>query len=366
MQSYSQDALFNALPCGLLSLDEHGYVLSANATFLAWAGRALDEVMGKAFGELLGPGGRVFAEAHLLPLLRLQGHIDEVYVSLKTRDTAVVPTLLSAVLQQRDDKTVMDCVFLPMRRRHEFEDYLVQAKRITDESNAFLEAQVLERTREIRTLAAELATAEQRERQALARTLHDGVQQELYAIQFSLAGVRRKLTDDTLTQAIAQAEASLKNAMQMARDLASDLQPTVLNDSNFLEVLTYLSQTMQQKHGLSVHINSNEPVVIQHEPTRTLLYNLSREMLFNVVKHAQTNTATLSIRLHDERLSLTIQDNGIGFNPEHATQGTGLGLNGAQKRLQLFGGTLDIHSQKTQGTRVTLSVPAERLNAPPA
>jgi anti-anti-sigma regulatory factor len=129
------DELLNNAPCGFLSLADDGRVLAANATLLGWLGYREGELSGLHFESVLPPGGRIFYQTHLFPLLKLHGRAEEVYLSLRPRDGGDVQVLANAARRERAGSPVNDCVFVPMRQRRRFEDELLAAKREAEEAN---------------------------------------------------------------------------------------------------------------------------------------------------------------------------------------------------------------------------------------
>ena len=215
-----------------------------------------------------------------------------------------------------------------------------------------LEERVERRTKQVRALASELTRAEQKEREALAKRLHDSVQQELFAVQFSLAGIMQELSPKH-KEVVERADALLSDTVQITRELTSDLRPSVLNEKDFCSSINWLAASMERKFGLDIAITGLESCEVEDDAIRTLLYNLTRELLFNIVKHADTNKASLYLDLDDDILVVSVSDKGKGFDPDNLS-GTGLGLSGAAKRLELFGGELNVESSVGDGARITL------------
>ena len=232
-----------------------------------------------------------------------------------------------------------------------------------EQLNAHLEDEVSARTADLRELAAQVTLTEQRERQRLAQTLHDSVQQELYAIRFALTGLKKELAGHKAAGTLADADALLKKTMQLTRDVTTDLAPPVLNAPDLCYPLQWLANSMQQKHGLQVMVVADEVCEVTHDASRVLLFNLAREFLFNVVKHAGTGEATLILSRDEKGLELVVEDEGKGFTPDPAAgkAATGLGLGGAEKRLRVFGGSLEVKAEPGRGTRITVRLPLSAL-----
>lgn len=227
-----------------------------------------------------------------------------------------------------------------------------------------LEARVEHRTREVRELAAQLTLSEQTERQMLAKALHDNVQQELIAVQFALARMRKDLDGRKVSEKLSHAEGLVKNVVKLTRNVTSDLKPRTLDELDLCKTLNWLIDTMKERFDLTVTLTGKERCDVKNEAVRALIYNLTRELLFNIVKHADTKEAGVDLQVNATMLELRVEDKGSGFTPDFnasTPSGTGLGLTGAHKRLQLFGGSLDIKSKPSQGTRITIQLPKASL-----
>ena len=146
-------------PCGLLTLQLDGTVRTANATFLGWIGRGLDEVAGRGLSDLLSVGGRIYWETHLSPLLHVEGRVEEVAVELRT-SSGRMPVLLTAVREG----DVLRVAVGSARERSRYERELLAARSAADRAAAQLRAlqqttAALSRSVGIDAVAAALLTA---------------------------------------------------------------------------------------------------------------------------------------------------------------------------------------------------------------
>jgi len=234
--------------------------------------------------------------------------------------------------------------------------------------NETLEARVHERTEQVRELASTLAMAEQDERRRIAQILHDDLQQLLFGIQLKMTFVRSDAEEAglaSLAEHASESEGFLDRAIQVSRELTVDLSPPVLSGEGLTQMLQWLTTQMQEVHHLNVEIDAEDAFVIPQEGMRVLLFQIVRELLFNVVKHAGTERATVSLDRADDGLIITVADEGAGFDPESLKPKAegGFGLFSVRERLRLFGGTLEIDSAPGAGTRMTAILPA--ILAPP-
>ncbi len=232
-------------------------------------------------------------------------------------------------------------------------------------ANEELEQRVTERTAELahratqlRALAAELTLSEQRERSRLAKVLHDHLQQLLVGAKFRLA-IIEKASEDLIRKALKEVEDLLDESIAVSRDLTAELNPPILQESGLNAGLQWLVRRMADKHGLFVDLELEEGGPIP-EQLRIFLFDSIRELLFNIVKHAHTSSAALSLRHVDDHLQVTISDPGVGFDPATmpaAGGGVGYGLFSIRERLETLGGRLQIQSTPGEGSRMVLSVP---------
>jgi PAS domain S-box-containing protein len=232
--------------------------------------------------------------------------------------------------------------------------------------NDELELRVTERTAELarkatqlRALAGELTLSEQRERSRLAKILHDHLQQLLVGAKFRLAIVE-KGADDLIQRALKEVEDLIDESVAVSRDLTAELNPPILQEAGLNAGLQWLVRRMADKHGLFIELEMESDGSIP-EQLRIFLFDSIRELLFNIVKHAHTSSAALSLRHVDGRLQVTISDMGVGFDPGTMPAagggGVGYGLFSIRERLEMLGGTLHIHSTPGEGSRIVLSVP---------
>jgi len=234
------------------------------------------------------------------------------------------------------------------------------------QANEGLERRVRERTAELQEradqlgrLSSQLTMAEQRERKRLAQILHDGLQQYLLAAKMQVGGLIEQAPDAALKQASAEVEDLLSESLRVSRSLAAELCPPILHEAGLLSGLEWLSRWKYEKHGLKVQLAIQMDAPVLTEDVKVLLFESIRELLLNVVKHAKTQSARVSLCQQDERsLQIIVSDNGVGFDPASAGVNDGsYGLFSIRERLSLIGGRLDVDSSPGKGARFTLTAP---------
>jgi DNA-binding NarL/FixJ family response regulator/anti-sigma regulatory factor (Ser/Thr protein kinase) len=258
--------------------------------------------------------------------------------------TPVVPEILRAKVR----------VFVDLF--HKNEQLKQQARR-----QAELVALADRRAAQLRTMAAELASTEHRERRRLAQVLHDHVQQLLVAAKMRAELARSEADRPATQQELRHVLDLLDQSITASRSLATDLCPPVLNEAGLAAGLDWLARWMDEKYNLQVDVHCELGMVTLADEMRMTLFTATRELLFNVVKHSGVTRARVAMRRQDDHwLAVVVEDSGSGFNP-HLVQEEitpdGMGLFSIRERIETMGGRFEIHSDPGAGTRVTIAAP---------
>lgn len=235
--------------------------------------------------------------------------------------------------------------------------------RALNESRNELEQKVNERTSELaeratqlRRLTGELILSEQRERRRLARVLHDNLQQLLVSAKYRVGALGR-VEDQTVRVAVQEIEDLLGQVIEVSRSLSSELSPPIVHESGLRTGMEWLASLMSAQSGLTVDLHFEDEVDRIDENTKVLIFESTRELLNNVVKHAQVQSADLRVRRTDgETVEVVVEDQGAGFDAEGTTP-KGFGIFRMRERLQLIGGRIEIDSSPGKGARVAIIAP---------
>ncbi|NLT67580.1 MAG: PAS domain S-box protein [Acidobacteria bacterium] len=231
--------------------------------------------------------------------------------------------------------------------------------------NESLERRVAERTAELeqrsgqlRLLASELTMAEQRERQKLAQILHDGLQQILVGAKYRLALLERTPHSRHLASEVTDI---IDEAIATSRSLTAELSPPILHQSGLLAGLEWLRQWMHNKHGLTVDLIVRDNLVLPPQDISVFLFQAVRELLFNVVKHSDVESARLEVVQSDGFIKVTVEDEGTGFDRSRLRvsggSAGGFGLFSLNERINVLGGRMEIETTQGSGSRISLFAP---------
>jgi PAS domain S-box-containing protein len=223
------------------------------------------------------------------------------------------------------------------------------------------EEKLLQYQEELRTVTSELSLAEEHERRCLATELHDQIGQTLSVLHMKLHDLREKITASDSVKDIDTIQGYLKQVIQDTRSLTFELSPPVLYELGLEAALEWLGEEFRKKYDLVCTLDTDNTPKPLEEDVRMVLFRAVRELLMNIVKHAKSNKAAISIFRREETLHIEVEDQGVGFNlrksDSRITKKYGFGLFSIRERLSHLGGNLDIHSKPGRGTRVTLVAP---------
>lgn len=233
-----------------------------------------------------------------------------------------------------------------------------------DEENAFGESDI----RLLQTFASAMSIALENarlyeqarhlaildERQRLARELHDSVTQSLYGISLYAQAATGNIHADQIEQAAQYLEDIQNTAQESLADmrlLIYELRPPVLEKEGLVSALQQRLNSVEDrariKSSIQTNLSGRLPAQVEE-----CMYQIAREALNNVIKHARARTVSIHIRQEAGSVSMEIADDGVGFEPETSRRQGSLGLVNMQERAQSQGWALDIASSPGNGTRI--------------
>ncbi len=203
----------------------------------------------------------------------------------------------------------------------------------------------------------------------MTSVLHDDLQQLLVGMKMQLCEAQSQNQDGSAARSLEEAIRTLGQAIETTRTLVRQVAPQALYDEGLVPALQWLSEEMSCKHGLKVQISADDAERALSNEIRTLLFESIREMLFNVVKHAGVDEATVTVRLDHDRLHVTVSDKGVGFDVNAKMSEAGrsnFGVFSLGDRIEALGGNWSVDSAPGKGTRVHADVPVAATVDEPA
>jgi len=221
------------------------------------------------------------------------------------------------------------------------------------------EAEIRTYQQQLRSMASELSLTEERERRRLATELHDHVGQILALAQIKLGALKESAGSTALAGPMDEIRRLIEQTIQYTRSLTFELSPPILYDLGFEAAVEWLAEMMQEQHGLRIEVQTDKGPKPLDDEIRVLLFQAVRELLVNVIKHAQATRVRVGIGREGTSLRIKVEDNGVGLpvSLDAPLAGRGFGLFSIRERLKYLGGHLEAESEPGQGTRVSLVVP---------
>ncbi|HKS21457.1 MAG TPA: PAS domain-containing sensor histidine kinase [Thermoanaerobaculia bacterium] len=353
------DSLLNTAPCGYFTFADDGTIVEVNQTLADMLGYSRVEIAGWHVEKLLPPGGRIFYHTYLMPLLKMERGAEEIYIALRTKSGEEIPVLLNAARNERDGRAVNDCVCLRMIRRHEYEDQLLQARRLAEESSAAKAKFLSMMSHDLR---APLTTI-YGNAQLLAADAELLSSDQMQAIETIMAACRMQMTLMTDILEFARAEAG---------QIHVRTEPVVVRDA--VARAAKLMHVQATEAGLQFTLrDSPSEIVAAADPDR--LQQILLNLLTNAVKFTPPGGEVALWCDGDETSArIHVRDTGIGIPPDQlqhifapfvqldpaagigARRGVGLGLAISRDLARAMGGDVSVKSAPGEGSCFTIEL----------
>jgi PAS domain S-box-containing protein len=233
---------------------------------------------------------------------------------------------------------------------------------VTERRNA--EEMMHQSYQQIRSLTEHLQNIREEERTYIAREIHDELGQQLTVLKMDIAWLSKKVNgkDDAVKEKLMDLLNLLDNMVQSVRRISSELRPGILDDLGLAAALEWHLNEFEKRSGVKTHFICPEEEQQLPGPVKTNLYRIFQESLTNVARHAQASEVTVNLAQQDGQITLTIKDNGQGFDQQLAGKKRTLGILGMKERAAMMGGTYEIQSEPGIGTTISVVIPLPNPN----
>lgn len=264
----------------------------------------------------------------------------EIRVEARTRELALVNQALLGEIEERMETE--------------------QSLRASESSLKVSQEELRQSREELRALAGLLLTAQEEERRRIARDLHDDVNQRLAMLAMDLRRIEKGEAGDLadIGGMVRSITGRLTAVSDDVRQMAYRFHPSILDDLGLMKAVRRLVDDFSASTGVEavyVHHDSLSPI-----PTdlATCVYRIAQESLNNVARHAKATEVEVELICDEGMITLSVRDNGVGFDAVNASQGRGrLGLLSMKERVRLVRGTLNVSSSPGGGTHIDVGVP---------
>ena len=210
----------------------------------------------------------------------------------------------------------------------------------------------------LQELSARLVRAQEQERRALARELHDEVGQSFSAILMEVENVVDLASGAEARARLESIRSVAQKGMNEIRNMSLLLRPSMLDDFGLVPAIDWQAREMAKRTGLRIQVASEISADLPEEH-KTCIYRVVQEALTNCARHAQANAVQVAVRGEPGRILLSVQDDGSGFDPRRSR---GLGLLGMEERVRHLGGSFEIDSRPGRGTLLQVELPVSTLD----
>lgn len=216
-------------------------------------------------------------------------------------------------------------------------------------------SRLLKYQKQLQELSSQMSLIEEREKRRIATELHDCIGQTLALVKIKL-GLLGKEVDQNMKGSVREILQLIEQTIKETRTLTFELSPPILYELGFTQAVKWLIDQFRERYGLQTTLiddNNEKPF---NSNISYFLFQAVRELLINIVKHAKSDRATITLTRHGSALQISVSDNGIGC-PDIPQEHTGFGLFNIRERMHHINGTFKMQSLLSGGTRVTLEAP---------
>lgn len=216
---------------------------------------------------------------------------------------------------------------------------------------------VSEARKQLENLSARLVQAQETERRSLARELHDEVGQALSAVLVELRNLSNGLavqSGEQLSRHVETIRGLVENTVRTVRNMSLLLRPSMLDDLGLIPALRWQAREVSRQSRMDVTVVTELMSDDLPDEYKTCIYRVVQEALHNCSRHSHATAVRIQVRQEPQQLSLSIRDNGRGFDVK---QSKGMGLLGIEERAAHLGGRCTIHSEAGGGTAIVIDLP---------
>lgn len=339
--------IFEESAIGISLVDMDGYHLDSNPALCEMLGYSKEELYLKSFKDLTPPEDVHQGLGMFQDLARGRR---ESY----SRETRYI---------RKDGQIVWGQVTVSLLRgpRGEPQFAIVMAQDITKRKQD--EEEIRSNQERLQSLASELFLTEERERRRLATDLHDHIGQALAVSKIKLGVLQKTVASSKNANLLGEVRDLIEKMITDTRSLTFELSLPVLYELGFEAAVEWFAKQIRAQYGLQVEVRKEMIPIPVNDELKILLFRSVRELMINIVKHAQARHAWVNILRSDDRVCVEVKDDGVGINGSQgrvpARGSLGFGLFSIRERLHYLGGAVDVVSQQGAGTQVTLMVPLE-------
>jgi two-component system, NarL family, sensor histidine kinase UhpB len=333
------EELYELAPIGHLTLDAGGTITEINRTGCTMLGCSREAAIGTSFAARIAADQAERFAAHLREVQQRRCQIS-VELALDVRDSACTDVRLNSAPSGDGARSSIHAIIVD----------------ITESKRA---AEALHESRaQLRKLAQHIEAAREKERTRIARDLHEEFGQILTVLKLGLTSQPREpASPEQYAERTHWALGLVDRLIREVQRICKDLHPVVLDHLGLGAALDWFVNGLAEHTPIRFNRNFAAAAIARDPARDTQVFRILQEALTNVVRHSRATEVDISLEAADGRLTLAVEDNGIGISPQDIRDPNSLGLLGLRERADWLGGRIEIEPGATSGTRIVLTVP---------
>lgn len=329
----------------ITSVNEQGVIVDCNDRVREVLGYEKEDILGRSMARIIHPDCIARAQNALQEILSKGFSYNKEYKMVRNDGSLIDVNINSSGIEDEQGKYVRTLCII---------DDITERKKT--------QQRLLDDREQLKSLASRLSLTEERERHRLATLLHDHIGQSLVISKIKLDQLRKSADAAGLASAIGDISHSIGQMIQEVRTLTFDLSYPILYELGFeAAVAEWLTEQIEEKYDVKTEFQDDGQDKPLDEDIRALLFRNVRELLINIVKHAQAQHVKVSVARADKNICVGVEDDGVGFDPADvaaaAARRAEFGLFSIRERLEQLGGYLEIDSKPGQGAKITMVAP---------
>ncbi|MBL4593881.1 MAG: PAS domain S-box protein [Flavobacteriales bacterium] len=322
------DNIIEFMSDAVLISDNAGVIRYINTSLLKMFHYKKEELIGKQGYFILADKESVEAVSKMVPI-RKTGSSNKYEVNMRTKEGNILNVLISASPYFKNNKVIGALAVI-----HDITSEKKISKEITEA----------------------MINGEEKERNRLAQELHDGVNQSIVAIKMRLFALQKSILKESNKEKVEDIINITQDAIDEVRKISHDLYPLKENESLSLAIKRLISRFQNTDIKFKLNIVGESPESVPGSII-TNLYRVLQEFVNNSIKYANADLMTINLIYNDNKINLEVSDNGCGFDSESIINTSkGIGLQNMVKRVNIIGGSFDLHSEINVGSNIRVSV----------
>lgn len=332
-------SLINQAPDAIFMFNKYGYLLEVNTNTVKLTGYSKKELLKKNVRDFLRNTD--------------SDYFQKIFTEFNQSKTSRLELI---ILNKKNEPIYIDFSC----RKLSDDNFIAIAKNITE--NKKMTEVLKQSNEEYKLLATHLQTIREEERHLIAREIHDELGQYLTAISYDLSKLNDQIKDDQCHEKIVHAKLLLQDTINAVRKIAFNLRPIAIDELGLSEAIKFYAKDFENRTSIRCkYRDQTKGFIITNTNSAISFFRIFQEALTNVTRYAKASLVEVSLKIIDEKLLLTIKDNGVGFDLAEIAKKKSLGLIGMRERVKVINGDFTLNSKPGSGTTVIASTALANL-----